>query len=348
MLRLFDPDQRRDFVARRPGEKKLGETMPIIEEIDELRTSSAQFVVLGLCEDIGIQANLGSAGAAEAWSFFLPAFVNFQDNQFLRGNNILVLGYLDFASSLAQTKDLDPALEEDLNQLRFICEEIDSQVCKVVEKIVANNKVPILIGGGHNNALGVIKGWSLATKRRLSVLNIDRHADFRSLEGRHSGNPFHYAWKEGFIQRYAVFGLDESYTNQYILDLFDENDSLSYVSFDQLLRCSETELKDRFEKVLHWLQPTCIGLEVDMDCVGYFPASAKTPSGFSLNQLRQFVQIASRQKQPVYFHLSEASPGLAESVNDRDLLGKALSLLTADFIKSHTKKPAHKGVFQFK
>ncbi|MDZ7759668.1 MAG: formimidoylglutamase [Desulfovermiculus sp.] len=335
MLRLFDPDQRREIVAHRLGEQKVGETVSIIEEIHELQTSSAQFVIFGVCEDIGIRANLGSPGAASAWNSFIPAFVNLQDNQFLRGNNIIILGYLNFANYMAQAEDLDLSQEEDLNHMRTMCEEIDSQVCSVVQKIVASDKVPILIGGGHNNALGAMRGWNLATNKRLSIINIDRHADFRSLEGRHSGNAFHYAWKQGYMHRYAVFGLDESYTNQYILDQFHQNDSLAYVSFDQLLSCSEKELVDTFEDVLHWLKPFSVGLEVDMDSVGYFPASATTPSGLTLNELRKLIKIVSAHNHPVYFHLSEASPAMAGSKTERDLLGKALSLLTADFIKSH-------------
>nr|WP_233167177.1 arginase family protein [Pedobacter sp. ASV2] len=35
-------------------------------------------------------------------------------------------------------------------------------VFPIIEKIVAAGKVPIVIGGGHNNAYPIIKGSSLA------------------------------------------------------------------------------------------------------------------------------------------------------------------------------------------
>lgn len=88
MLRLFDPDQRREIVAHRLGEQKVGETVSIIEEIHELQTSSAQFVIFGVCEDIGIRANLGSPGAASAWNSFIPHLSIFRTISFY-GETIL-------------------------------------------------------------------------------------------------------------------------------------------------------------------------------------------------------------------------------------------------------------------
>ena len=66
--------------------------------------------------------------------------------------------------------------------------------------IIKAKKIPIIVGGGHNNAYGIIKGSALALNKKINVLNIDAHADFRPLEGRHSGNGFSYAFHEGFIK----------------------------------------------------------------------------------------------------------------------------------------------------
>lgn len=58
---------------------------------------------------------------------------------------------------------------------------------------------PIAIGGGHNNAYPMLKGYSLAKKEKINAINCDPHADFRALEGRHSGNGFSYAVNDGYL-----------------------------------------------------------------------------------------------------------------------------------------------------
>ena len=71
-------------------------------------------------------------------------------------------------------------------------------------QIVLADKKPIIIGGGHNNAYGNIKGTSLAIGEPINVINFDAHSDFRPEEGRHSGNGFSYAYTEGFLNYYFI------------------------------------------------------------------------------------------------------------------------------------------------
>jgi formiminoglutamase len=57
---------------------------------------------------------------------------------------------------------------------------------------------------GHNNAYGCIKGAAKGLYKagiiplvQINAINLDAHADFRPLEGRHSGNAFRYADEDG-------------------------------------------------------------------------------------------------------------------------------------------------------
>ena len=51
----------------------------------------------------------------------------------------------------------------------------------------------IVLGGGNNNSLPVLRPVRAATSKPVAAVNCDPHADFRRAEGRHSGNPFRYA-----------------------------------------------------------------------------------------------------------------------------------------------------------
>ena len=80
-------------------ETKIGERVAVLNEGDigqAVKNLSAQYVIVGIPEDIGVQANYGTGGASTAWLSFLQAFLNAQSNDFLSGEDIAVIGHFDF------------------------------------------------------------------------------------------------------------------------------------------------------------------------------------------------------------------------------------------------------------
>src|SRR5690606_40175331 len=179
-----------DLTSFRKGEIKFGERIATIPEniaIEEyLKTSEEPFVLLGIPEDIGVKANLGRTGTASAWENTLKSLVNIQHNRFAKGYELLVLGSLDTSSQMEKAQKLNPENKDDLKELYKLVEEIDKEVVHIVSNIVAAGKIPIVIGGGHNNAYGIIKGTALGKAESINCINFDAHTDFRALEGRHS------------------------------------------------------------------------------------------------------------------------------------------------------------------
>src|SRR5690606_37852474 len=102
--------------------------------------------------------------------------------------------------------------------LSEMVEEIDKEVSHIICQIVTAGKTPIIIGGGHNNAYGNIKGTALANTKPVNAINFDAHTDFRIQEGRHSGNGFTYAYDEGFLKNYFIFGLHENYASKAVME----------------------------------------------------------------------------------------------------------------------------------
>src|SRR5690349_2103011 len=84
-------------------ETKLGENLQVIADKNQLenslRQSTVNYVVFGIPEDIGVRANHGVGGADSAWTPFLSAFLNIQSNDFLVGEEILLLGHFDFSEA---------------------------------------------------------------------------------------------------------------------------------------------------------------------------------------------------------------------------------------------------------
>lgn len=314
-------------ITRRSGETKLGEQVSIIKSLDALPQNKDRYVVFGICEDIGVQANFGKPGAAKAWDAFLDAFVNVQSTESIVGDGITILGYI----SVTPDEKLTHITPKE--SLGAIVSRIDKKVADLVYRIISIGKYPIIIGGGHNNAFGNLKGSSLALRTPLNVINLDAHTDLRTADYRHSGNGFSYALenREGsYIKKYVIFGLHKNYTPQYILNYIqDKKDQIAYYLLDNML--TVTRQQKAFSKALNTVSSTNFGIEIDCDSIAYFPSSAQTPSGFTIEMMREFILTLGTQKNSVYLHICEAAP----TKKDRSMVGKSLTYFVTDFIRSH-------------
>ena len=339
MIQFISRKDLLQYTNLRTGETKLGETLKVVQSgnsLDsELENSSAPFVIIGIPEDIGVRGNLGKKGASEAWSSFIQTFVNMQDNSFLNGKNVLVLGTLQVQDLLRKADQLDSSKPEELQLIRELVEEVDQRVTTVVEQIAKTGKTVIAIGGGHNNSYPIIKGVSQALDQSLHVINCDPHGDFRALEGRHSGNGFAYAMNKKFMSKYAIIGLHQQYNNEYMLKEWEERtDEVLPLFFEDVFVRLELTWKEQINQALDYLgKKFPVGIELDLDSIAHFPVSASSPSGIRLEEARQFVHIATQNRKPAYIHLCEGAPSLGE--NGSLTVGKGLAYLVSDFVKAY-------------
>ena len=323
----------------RSGEIKFGEKMITVPKGQDpfsfLLTTEAKYVLVGIPEDIGIRANFGRPGAASAWENAIKNIANIQHNRFCKGNQILILGSIDVSEQMREVELLDFNDIDDRSKLSQLVEKIDKEVSHIIFNIVKSGKTPIIIGGGHNNSYGNIKGTALAKGKPVNAINFDAHSDFRILEGRHSGNGFSYAYEEGFLKKYYIFGLHENYTSKSVLDLIKKTeDRVRYTTYDCLNIRKEKEFAPEMELALDFVKNDCYGIEVDLDAVPNIASSAMTPSGFSVEELRQFVSFFGNHKNAAYLHICEGAPDLGEEKNNH-LIGKLIGYLVTDFIKAN-------------
>lgn len=326
------------YTNAREGEQKLGQTISALQKnesvLEFLQTTKSKFVIIGIPEDIGIRANMGRSGARKMWQNFLSIFCNIQHNTFLNGEDLCVLGYVDCDDLEEKSHYLDVHEPNELEKLRAIVSEIDDRVSDITRSIVAQNKIPIVIGGGHNNAYGLIKGLSEFLMKAVNAINLDPHSDLRPMEGRHSGNSFSYAMNLDYLDKYAILGLHESYNSQATLDRIHRHPkNIQYISFESIFIRQENTWNDAISELCSFVDNNACGLEIDMDSIAFAPVSAMTPSGISPEQARRYVYESARILKPSYFHLCELAPDLG---SEHPLLsGKLLSYLIADFIKGY-------------
>jgi formiminoglutamase len=332
----------------RPDETKLGEKVQVAHDSDNfsesLKRSSARYVLLGLPEDIGVRANGGRGGAYSAWQPALSTILNLQSNPLLSGEEIFVLGHVDFSEEMETVRDFDFHNTHHLHEARQLVKRMDDFVFPLIKTIVAAGKEVIVIGGGHNNSYPVLRGVSegLLQIEKISTngihaVNLDAHSDLRPLEGRHSGNGFSYAINEGFLTRYAVIGLQEIFNPSFVFEKLKKHaDKIRVYPFDDMYIRQQFSFDEALRHAAAFLESNYTGLEIDMDTIQNIPSSAKTSCGISTIEARRFVYyLASRLPTP-YLHIAEAAPVLSHIKTDLKT-GKLIAYLVTDFIKARNQ-----------
>jgi formiminoglutamase len=329
----------------RKFETKLGERVKSLKAGGEwpevLQQSTAKYVLLGIPEDIGVKANYGIGGASTAWLPFISSFLNTQSNDYLTGEDILLLGHFDFGDMQYVIENNAGSKEELITAYRHAVNTIDDEVENMIRAIAQAKKIPIIIGGGHNNAYPIIKGIAkglykagLIPLAQINCINLDAHTDYRTSEGRHSGNGFRYAEEDGYLCKYYIIGVHENYISQNLLMDIHNNPFIDYITYEEIFI---HERKNFIQAVAHatgFTEDTYTGIELDLDSVENILSSATTPSGLTTLQARQYVTFAAQDTKPAYLHICEGAAQLADGKKS-DTTGKLISYLVSDFIKAN-------------
>lgn len=343
-LHPFKKEDILSLVRIRRYETKLGERVQTMHQVQQFRESmmesDADFVVLGIPEDIGIKANEGIGGAHTAWSAFLQTFLNIQSNDFLDGREILMAGYFDFGSLQDIIEMNAYNYEEKIEAYRHAVNTIDDAVEQMIHEITQQKKIPIIIGGGHNNAYpcikGAAKGWYKAgviDLPQINVINLDAHADYRAMEGRHSGNAFRYAEEDGYLEKYCILGLHENYIAQNIWMDIVNNPFIDCITYEDIFLHEKRSFQQAMAHAAGFTEGGLCGIELDVDAIENVLSSAGSPTGIGVIHARQYVNFMAWNTRPAYLHICEAATRL-EDGRQNIASGKLISYLVSDFIKA--------------
>ncbi len=318
------------LTARRPGETKLGEQVQIVHADtwkEELKNSKAKFVLLGIPEDIGVRANYGVGGAHTLWEHALKAILNVQHTNGLKGDDLLILGDFNFRDLMHQAEHADASV------LRELVAHIDGKVAPIVKEIIAAGKIPIVIGGGHNNAYPLLHGASEAKGGTVNCINLDAHSDYRMMEGRHSGNGFRYAKKKGFLGKYAIVGLHENYNSQAVIDDLNADADIMFSTYEDIFLNDRLDFDAAINSAISHTNGNATGIEIDLDSIEHVLSSAATPSGIKTVQARRYITMCAKKANAAYLHITEGAVKLKSGKEDI-YTAKLVSYLVTDFMRN--------------
>ena len=302
------------YTSKREGELRIGEKLSL-----NWKDEQVKYVIIGISESIGAQANLGRKGAEKSFDAFLKSFCNMQLTHVINSSSFACYGKIESTVDFSEIKES-----------RIWIEELDEFVFSILTPIVKLGKIPIAIGGGHNNAYPLIKVIRSQDKN-ISVINLDAHADCRKLEGRHSGNPFSYALSESLLNKYAVFGLHKAYNNMEMIHFLEKN-NVHFSFFEDYVFGNKNVFNDLNSFLGELNEKDYLGVELDVDSIANFPSSAMSPIGFTISDARNYLKKSSSFRNIAYYHLTEAA--VIENQDER-IVGKTLAQFVYDILSGY-------------
>jgi formiminoglutamase len=313
MIKYYTEEEIAHYISKREGEQKLGE---VIEYYNPNPTSflfqtQKKYAIVGISESDGIALNNGIRGAETTWDIFLKAFLNTQYNTFIKADKMFIYGCISHTENI---------------------QTLDDEVQMHISNVLANNWIPIVIGGGHNNAYPILNALSTHKQKPINCINIDPHADLRDIEQRHSGNGFSFAKKYGFLDKYAILGLHQAYNNQFIIDQFTNDDKLFPIWWEEIFLEGKYNWASAIQNGMEFVQDNYFGVELDLDAIENTLSSAMTPVGINTQQACQALYILSMHPNCSYLQLPEGVFERADGLK-QTTIGKLLSYLTLSFIK---------------
>lgn len=343
-FRFYTKDDLLSLTKIRRFETKLGERLQVLPNNQEpeasLLASTAKFVLFGIPEDVGVKANYGIGGADTAWFPFLNSFLNIQSNDFLGGEDILLLGHFDFADVESLIENNAHSYEEKVDAYRHAVNRIDEEVEALTKLITATKKIPIAIGGGHNNAYPLIKGAAKGLHKagvlqlaQINCINLDAHTDYRPMEGRHSGNAFRYAEEDVYLQKYCVIGVHENYIPQNVWLDIANNPFFDFITYEDIFLHEKRNFIQAVAHATGFTDDSYTGIELDLDSIEHTLSSAGTPVGISPVHARQYINFAAVDAKAAYLHICEGASFLSDG-RKSDSVGKLISYLVSDFVKA--------------
>ena len=345
-LKIYSKQDVLSLTKLRRFETKLGERILIVSDSSNiersLANSSAKYVLFGIPEDLGAKGNFGIGGTDTLWIPFLQSFLNIQSNDFFDGVEVMLIGHFDFGDIQYLIDTTARGEDEKIEAYRHAVNAIDEEVEHLAKLITGAKKIPIVIGGGHNNSYplikGAAKGWhktGISPLAQINCINLDAHADYRPVEGRHSGNAFRYAEEDGYLQKYCIVGLHENYLPQNVWIDIVNNPFIDCITFEDIFLHEKRTFIQAVAHATAFTDDTLTGIDIDIDGIQNTLSSAMTPVGLLPIHARQYVSFAASDTKPAYLHICEGATRLSDGRTDATS-GKLISYLVSDFVKAMT------------
>lgn len=253
-------------------------------------TEEKHIALLGFCSDEGVRRNKGRTGAKVAPDVIRKSCANLPFNE----NKQLPIS--DFGNVVFEGNDLETGRKIQVQS---------------VSELIQKNYFPIILGGGHETALGNFLALS-QTFDEIGIINIDAHYDLRiPVEGSTSGTPFfemaHFCRTNGREFNYFCMGIQPTGNTDALLEraISLNTQTISADEFHLDLNQSLTQLEKFMGK------HSAIYLSIDLDVLdGAFAPGVSAPcvNGLTPFQVKSIIRKIIQTKKLKLADLVELNP----------------------------------------
>jgi formiminoglutamase len=255
------------------------------------------FAFIGFCCDEGVKRNKGRAGAANGPQSIRKELANLP---------------------CLFTKDVELFDTGNVYCENITLEECQALLSKAVSKILSLNLIPIVLGGGHETALGNYNGIlehlsENNSKPNIGIVNFDAHFDLRPYpNGSSSGTMFRQisdiCKNRGLKYSYLCLGV-QKHSNT--VDLFKTADKLGvdYILAKDIVNSDNCDTFKKLDNFLAVQDHIYITICSDVFSSSFAPGvSAAQPLGLDPEKVIKFLKHIIKSNKLISFDIAEVSP----------------------------------------
>lgn len=246
--------------------------------------------LLGFCSDEGVRRNKGRTGAKDSPDLIRKSLAN------LPYNFETKKALFDFGNIVLENQNLEAARREQT---------------EAVSELIRNNYFPIVLGGGHETALGDFLGLA-EHYEKIGIINIDAHYDIRTpVEHSTSGTPFfemnHHCQTHGMDFNYFVIGIQPTGNTAALFERAKEL-GVETVLADEV----HANLNEGLQKMKEFIQKVdVVYLSLDLDVIdaAFAPGvSAPCADGLNVYQVKNIIKTVKESGKLKLFDVVELNP----------------------------------------
>lgn len=257
---------------------------------DSTINTKPNIAFLGFCSDEGVKRNKGRFGAKNAPDILRKALANLPYNVETKKS------IFDFGNIVLEEDNLEKARKEQI---------------ECISDLIRKNYFPIVLGGGHETALGNFLGLA-EHHENIGIINIDAHFDLRiPVENSTSGTPFfemaHYCQQNDRKFHYFAIGIQKTGNTAALFSRAHEL-QVETVLADEV----HIDLNFSLRKVEDYIQKfDAIYLSLDLDVLdaAFAPGvSAPSANGLRTFQVKSIIQTVIQSGKLKLFDVVELNP----------------------------------------
>lgn len=307
-FKFSDSSKLSEFINLETEGQKFGEKVITISELNQLDGTDAEYVLFGIprlspfSETIEIEN-------FDIFQKVLKILMNIQNNEFNRGENLLILGELDIEML---TKELDEVKSDSEKRNKFHS-LLGTIITEIVLAICASGKIPIIIGGIPRNTFDILKGVSLSESTTINLLDLSTQFNFKLDQDVDLLQPNQIYYNAEFLNKLHSFGLHKNYITQRDFERIRSSKYLNHHFYEDCLHLTTLDKCIRFKNAIDFLNPK-LGFKLDVTSIQGMSPHCDSSSGFSVRDIRTFIKVI-RKEQAQFFHICGFEPDSKENIS---------------------------------